>query len=95
MLLVDCTLPTSCEKCEVTTTSRQKMSLKATKFPPSPKHLLQPEHGTVVHTGREEHSPKLVFSKAEYVVRLSAVLILVFFLHPLSHTALDKSQQYT
>ena len=34
--LVACTPSTSCEKRQVTTTSRQKMSLKATKFPPSP-----------------------------------------------------------
>jgi len=32
--LVDYTISTCCEKCEVPTTSSQKMSLKAAKFPP-------------------------------------------------------------
>ena len=73
--MVDWTLPTSCEKCKVTTTSRQKMLLKAAKFPPCLKYFLRFEHGTAVHTGRAAHSPKHVFTKAEYVVRLSAVLI--------------------
>ena len=77
-LLVDCTLSTSWEKCKVTNTLHQKMSLKGAKFPQCPKHWLQREHGTVVHTGRAAHSPKHVFSEAEYVVRLYAVLILVF-----------------
>jgi hypothetical protein len=82
LLLFDCTLSTPCEKCEVTTMSRQKMSLKAAKFPPRPKHLLQREHGKAVHIGQAAHSPKHVFSKAEYIVGLSAVLILVFiFFH--------------
>jgi len=51
------------------------MLLKAAKFPPCLKYFLRFEHGTAVHTGRAAHSPKHVFTKAEYVVRLSAVLI--------------------
>jgi len=78
LLLVDCTPSPSCKKCEVTTTSLQKMSLKAANFPPRPTHLLQREHGEEVHTGQTAHSPKLLFREAEYVVCLSAVLILVF-----------------
>jgi hypothetical protein len=57
--------------------SRQKMSLKAAKFPPRPEQLVQREHGKAVHTGQTAHRPKLVFSKAEYVMRLASVLILV------------------
>jgi len=37
--LVDCTPAICCEKCEVTTYSSQKMSLKAAKFPPRPTRL--------------------------------------------------------
>jgi hypothetical protein len=62
----------------MTTTWRQKMSLKAAKFPPWPIHLLHREHGDEVYMGQAEHSPKHLFSKAEYVVRFSPVLILVF-----------------
>jgi len=58
----------------VTTKSCQK-PLKAAKFPQCPKHLLQHEHGKEVHKGQAAHSPKHVFSEAEYVERLSAVLI--------------------
>jgi hypothetical protein len=52
MLLFACTLSTCCEKCQVTNTSRQKMSLEAAKFPPHPntcysinmvKHFIQGE----------------------------------------------------
>jgi len=39
MRLVDCTPATCSEKCEVPTTARQKMSLKAAKFRPPPTHL--------------------------------------------------------
>ena len=42
------------------------------------KNLLQREHGTADLTGRAAHSPKHVFSEAEYVVGFSAVFILVF-----------------
>ena len=37
--VVDCTLANCCEKCEVPTYSRQKMSLQAAKFPTRPIHL--------------------------------------------------------
>jgi hypothetical protein len=46
--LVDCTPAICCEKCEVTTYSGQKMSLKAAKFPPQPTH-------TVVISGPTSH----------------------------------------
>ena len=54
------------------------MSLKAVKFPTCPKHLLQREHGEVVHTGQAAHSPKHVVSDAEHVVHLSSVLMYLF-----------------
>jgi hypothetical protein len=68
-------LSTSCKKCKTPTTSRQKMSLKGAKYSSRPKHLLQREHAKADHTGLAAHSPKHVFSEAEYVVGLSADLI--------------------
>jgi len=49
-----------------------------------------------VDTGQVARSPKHVFSEAEYAVRLPFCCINISIcLHPLNHTALDNSQQYT
>ena len=57
LLLFECTLTTSCEKSEVTSTSH--------------------EHGKAVQTGRAAHSPKHIFSEADYVVPLSFVFFCI------------------
>jgi hypothetical protein len=94
LFLDDCTFATSCEKCEVATTSHQKMSLQAANFRPCPNTCYGMNMAQLFTQG-EGHTTLTRIQWGRICSAPFCYISIIICLLPSSHVTLDKPQQCT